>query len=247
MTRMNRNVDAPLDLDAHESHSFDRRTLVVSAAGALVAAALGGSARAAHFAASAGPVARAQFDPALARRLQQVLDDVVASSGGKVPGAILHAERTGRGSWTGAAGLGRLQPERRHAPGRSLPGRQHREAVRRHQPCCSSSSRAASRSTPRSPTCSPPMWSTASRPHPGSRFGCCSVTEAVSPTGAPRPRTSPPPVIPPGSGRYPSRSISPQRRNLCSRRAHATPTRTPSTRFSGWSSSTRPVAAGSTK
>ena len=48
MTRMNRHVDASLDPDAHESHSFDRRTLVVGAAGALVAAALGGSARAAH-------------------------------------------------------------------------------------------------------------------------------------------------------------------------------------------------------
>ena len=117
MTRMNRHVDAYLDPDAHESHSFDRRTLVVSAAGALVAAALGGSARAAHFASSAGPVARAQFDPALARRLQQVLDDVVASSGGKVPGAILHAERTGRGSWTGAAGLGRLDPNVAMHPG----------------------------------------------------------------------------------------------------------------------------------
>ena len=117
MTRMNRHVDAYLDPDAHESHSFDRRTLVVSAAGALVAAALGGSARAAHFASSAGPVARAQFDPALARRLQQVLDDVVASSGGKVPGAILYAERAGRGSWAGAAGLGRLDPNVAMHPG----------------------------------------------------------------------------------------------------------------------------------
>jgi D-alanyl-D-alanine carboxypeptidase len=116
MTRMNRHVDAYLDPDAHESHSFDRRTLVVSAAGALLAAALGGSARAAHFAAS-GPVARAQFDPALAHRLQQVLDDVVAGSGGKVPGAILHSERTGRGSWTGAAGLGRLDPNVAMHPG----------------------------------------------------------------------------------------------------------------------------------
>ena len=45
MTRMNPYADAYLDPDAHESHS-DRRTLVVGAAGALVAAALGGSARA---------------------------------------------------------------------------------------------------------------------------------------------------------------------------------------------------------
>ena len=115
MTSMNRHIDAYLDPGAHESHSFDRRSLVVSAAGALVAAALGGSARAAH--ASSAGLARAQFDPALAQRLQQVLDDVVASSGGKVPGAILHAERTGRGSWTGAAGLGRLDPNVAMHPG----------------------------------------------------------------------------------------------------------------------------------
>jgi D-alanyl-D-alanine carboxypeptidase len=117
MTRTNRNVDADLDPDTHESHSFDRRTLVVSAAGALVAAALGGSARAAHFAASAGPVARAQLDPALARRLQQVLDDVVAGSHRTIPGVILHAERAGRGSWAGAAGLGRLDPNVAMHPG----------------------------------------------------------------------------------------------------------------------------------
>src|SRR5438093_10278656 len=76
MTRMNRHVDVHL-ADAHGNHSFDRRTLVIGAAGALVAAALGGSARAADFASSARPVARAQFDPALTRRLQQVLDDAV--------------------------------------------------------------------------------------------------------------------------------------------------------------------------
>ena len=104
-----------------------------------------------------------------------------------------------RRGWARSAPAGR-----RHAPGRSLPGRQHREAVRRRHRVAARRAAAASRSTPRSPTCSPPMWSTASRPHPGSRFGCCSATEAASPTGAPRPRTSPPPVIPPGSGRCPS-------------------------------------------
>jgi D-alanyl-D-alanine carboxypeptidase len=117
MTSMNRNVDASLHLDAHESHSFDRRTLVVGAAGALVAAAFGGSARASRLAASAGTVPHAQFDPALARRLQHVLDDVIASSGGKVPGAVLHSERTNRGSWSGAAGLGRLDPNVAMHPG----------------------------------------------------------------------------------------------------------------------------------
>src|SRR4029079_16243297 len=54
MTSMNPNVDESLQLSPERSHSFDRRTLVVGAAGALVAAALGGSARAAHFSASAG-------------------------------------------------------------------------------------------------------------------------------------------------------------------------------------------------
>src|SRR5689334_3390436 len=81
MTRMNRDVDDHLDRDAHESHAFDRRALVAGAAGALVAAAFGGSARAAHVTSSAGP-ARAEFDPVLARRLQQVLDDVISSSSG---------------------------------------------------------------------------------------------------------------------------------------------------------------------
>src|SRR4051794_14994144 len=117
MTRMYRHADARLDPNTHTSRSFDRKTLVVSAAGALLAAALGGSARAATSAASAAPVARAQFDPALAHRLQQVLDDAVASSGGKVPGAILHAEHTDRGSWMGAAGLGRLDPSVAIHPG----------------------------------------------------------------------------------------------------------------------------------
>ena len=54
MTRTNRHVDDHLDRDAHESHAFDRRALVAGAAGALVAAALGGSARAAHITSSAG-------------------------------------------------------------------------------------------------------------------------------------------------------------------------------------------------
>ena len=98
MTRTNRHVDDHLDRDAHESHAFDRRALVAGAAGALVAAALSGSARAAHVTSSAGPVAHAEFDPALAKRLQQVLDDVISSSGGKVPGAVLHSARTGRAS-----------------------------------------------------------------------------------------------------------------------------------------------------
>jgi D-alanyl-D-alanine carboxypeptidase len=46
-----------------------------------------------------------------ARQLQQVLDDVVAASSGSIPGVVLHVERAGHGSWTGAAGLAQLDPD----------------------------------------------------------------------------------------------------------------------------------------
>jgi D-alanyl-D-alanine carboxypeptidase len=115
------HVDAHLGPDAYESHLFDRRTLVVSAVGAFLAAALRNPARAAHYAVSPRSVASTQFDPALAHRLQQVLDDVVAGSRGSIPGVILHAERAGRGSWSGTAGLGRLDPDVAIRPGDRFP------------------------------------------------------------------------------------------------------------------------------
>src|SRR5439155_4917225 len=61
------------------------------------------------------------FDPVLTRRLQQALDHAVAASSGRIPGAILHVERAGRGSWTGTAGLGRLQPDIAVRPGDRFP------------------------------------------------------------------------------------------------------------------------------
>jgi D-alanyl-D-alanine carboxypeptidase len=47
----------------------------------------------------------------LARRLQQVLDDAIAAAGGTVPGAVLHVEHAGHGSWSGASGLAQIDPE----------------------------------------------------------------------------------------------------------------------------------------
>jgi D-alanyl-D-alanine carboxypeptidase len=58
-----------------------------------------------------------RFDPSLARRLQQTLDDAVAGSMGSIPGAILDAERAGHGSWIGTAGLGRINPDVAIRPG----------------------------------------------------------------------------------------------------------------------------------
>ncbi len=46
-----------------------------------------------------------------------MLDDVVAGSRRTTSGVILHAKRAGHGSWTGAAGLGRLDPNVAMRPG----------------------------------------------------------------------------------------------------------------------------------
>src|SRR2546423_422955 len=97
--------------------AIDRRTMLAGAARALLGIALNWPSPAGARAASRASLAGTLIDPALARRLQQVLDDVVASSKGTIPGAILHAERVGHGSWTGAAGLGRLDPELAIRPG----------------------------------------------------------------------------------------------------------------------------------
>jgi D-alanyl-D-alanine carboxypeptidase len=83
---------------------LDRRTLLVGAGGALAAAALGGPATAA---------AARRIDPALARRLQRVLHDAVSGSAPHSPGAILHVRSRKLGSWTGVAGLGRIEPRER--------------------------------------------------------------------------------------------------------------------------------------
>ena len=86
------------------SGDLDRRTLLVGAGGALAAAALGGPARAAT---------PRRFDPALARRLEGVLHDAVSGSAPHSPGAILRVRGPKLGSWTGVAGLGRIEPRER--------------------------------------------------------------------------------------------------------------------------------------
>jgi D-alanyl-D-alanine carboxypeptidase len=97
--------------------ALDRRTVLAGAAGALLGGALIGSPRAGARAAAPASPATEGFDPTLARRLQQALDDAVATSNGSIPGAILHVERAGHGSWTGAAGLSQLDPAVAMRPG----------------------------------------------------------------------------------------------------------------------------------
>jgi D-alanyl-D-alanine carboxypeptidase len=97
--------------------AIDRRTVLAGAAGALLGGALAGPSRAGARGATPASPAAGRFDPELARRLQQALDDVVASSSGTIPGTILHVERAGHGSWSGTAGLGQLDPDVAIRPG----------------------------------------------------------------------------------------------------------------------------------
>src|SRR5919108_533772 len=97
--------------DGPVGRAIGRRTVLAGAAGALLGAALTRPSQAGGAEASPAALADAAFDPMLARRLQQVLDDVVAASGGRVPGGILRVERAGHGSWAGTAGLARLDPD----------------------------------------------------------------------------------------------------------------------------------------
>jgi D-alanyl-D-alanine carboxypeptidase len=91
--------------------------MLTGAAGALLGVAFNWPALAGARAGSFESLADVPIDPVFARRLQQVLDDVVADSSGRVPGAILHVERAGHGSWAGTAGLGRLDPNIAMRPG----------------------------------------------------------------------------------------------------------------------------------
>jgi D-alanyl-D-alanine carboxypeptidase len=95
--------------DGLAGRAVDRRTVLAGAAGVLLGVALRWPSQAGGRVAS--PVAGGRFDPVLARRLQRVLDRVVAASRGTIPGVILHVERARGGSWTGTAGLGRLDPD----------------------------------------------------------------------------------------------------------------------------------------
>jgi D-alanyl-D-alanine carboxypeptidase len=99
------------------SRAIDRRTVLSGAAGALLGGALAWPSQAGAGVATPASLAGERFDPVLAGRLQQTLDDVVAASSGTIPGAILHVERAGHGSWTGTAGLGRLDPDVAIRPG----------------------------------------------------------------------------------------------------------------------------------
>ena len=92
------------------SHSVDRRTLLVGAAGT-VAAGLSGAARAAGHAASQAARSGLRFDPDLARQLQRALRDGLRDPGMIAPGAILHVRSPRFGRWTGVAGLGRVAPD----------------------------------------------------------------------------------------------------------------------------------------
>jgi len=103
--------------DGPASRAIDRRTVLAGAAGALLGVALKWPSRAGAGAAFLDSLVDVRFDPVLARRLQQTLDHAVAASRGMIPGAILHAERAGQGSWTGTAGLGRLRPDVAIRPG----------------------------------------------------------------------------------------------------------------------------------
>jgi D-alanyl-D-alanine carboxypeptidase len=91
--------------------------MLAGAAAAFLGVALNWPSLAGARAASLGSLADVPFDPVLARRLQQTLDDAVASSKGMLPGAVMYAKRAGQGSWAGAAGLGQLQPDVAMHPG----------------------------------------------------------------------------------------------------------------------------------
>ena len=99
------------------SRFVDRRTLLVGAAGALVAAGLSGPARAAGSATSLAARAGPRFDPDLARRLQRVLRAALRDPSTHAPGAILHVQSPTLGRWTGVAGLGRVAPKVPMRPG----------------------------------------------------------------------------------------------------------------------------------
>ena len=108
----NPSVDSSLD-SSPASGSFDRRTLLVGATGAVAATALGGPARAEGSTAWLAARRRPRFDPALAHRLQQSLEDARHDPSVYFPGGVLHVESPALGSWTGVSGLARLAPPAR--------------------------------------------------------------------------------------------------------------------------------------
>jgi D-alanyl-D-alanine carboxypeptidase len=97
--------------DGAVSHSVDRRTLLVGAAGALGVARLSGPAAAAGDGVSLAGRSRPRFDPDLAGELQRVLRAALRDPSTTAPGAILHVRSPRFGRWTGLAGLGRVAPD----------------------------------------------------------------------------------------------------------------------------------------
>jgi D-alanyl-D-alanine carboxypeptidase len=97
--------------DGAVSHSVDRRTLLVGAAGAVGVAGLSGPAAAAGDAVSLAGRSRPRFDPDLARELQRALRTALRDPSVTAPGAILHVRSPKLGRWTGVAGLGRVAPD----------------------------------------------------------------------------------------------------------------------------------------
>ena len=99
------------------NRSLDRRAMLTGAAGALLGVTLAWPIQAEAETATPEARADAPFDPRLARRLQQALDDAVAASNGGIPGTILYVEQAGQGSWAGAAGLSQIDPDVAMRPG----------------------------------------------------------------------------------------------------------------------------------
>jgi D-alanyl-D-alanine carboxypeptidase len=93
------------------NRSLNRRAMLTGAAGAWLGVTLAWPVQAEAGTATPEAHADAPFDPLLARRLQQTLEDAVAASNGGIPGTILYVEQASQGSLAGAAGLSQLDPD----------------------------------------------------------------------------------------------------------------------------------------
>lgn len=105
----NRSVGSKFESPS-TSGSLDRRTLLLGAAGTVVAAGLPAAARAERYATSVAARSVPRFDPILARRLQRVLRDALHDPSTHFPGAVLYVHSRKLGTWTGVVGRGRVAP-----------------------------------------------------------------------------------------------------------------------------------------